>query len=126
MWDANNALSLGILSPGTGGWTVQLAAPKGRPLTPGLYRSAKRVPAIGSSDPQLNVAGETRSCNTSTGEFEVLEAVYGPQPQGSGTSGTIDRFRARFTQTCDGASGSMTGEVWLQSIPRYCKITRNC
>jgi hypothetical protein len=128
MWDGNNALSLGILTPGPGprDWSLQLAAPKGRALTPGLYRNAKRIPAIGSQEPQLNFGGEQRSCNTSTGEFEVLEAVYGPRPAGSGTSGTIERFHARFTQTCDGSSGSLVGEVRLGAIPGFCKITLNC
>jgi hypothetical protein len=128
MWDGNNALSLTILTPGPGArdWGLQLAAPKGRTLTPGVYKNARRIPAIGSAEPQLNFGGEQRSCNTSTGEFEVLEAVYGPKPQGSGTSGTIDRLHARFTQTCDGSSGALTGEVWLVSVPRFCKVSNNC
>ena len=128
MWADNNNLSLSILTPGPGprDWSLSMKAPSGQPLVPGVYRNAKRIPAIGSSDPQLSLSGEQRSCNTSTGEFEVLEAVYGPKPPGSGTSGTIERFHARFTQFCDGSSAGLTGEVFLVSIQRGCRMTGNC
>jgi hypothetical protein len=124
----NNYLSLSIELAGTGSrfWGLQMRAPRGQVLVPGVYRNAKRVPAIGSTDPQLDLAGEGRSCNTSTGEFEVFEAVYGPKPPGSGTTGTIERFHARFTQVCDGSSAGLTGEVHLVSIQRGCRMTGNC
>jgi hypothetical protein len=124
----NNYLSLSIETAGPGAryWSLSMKAPRGQVLVPGVYRNAKRVPAIGSTDPQLDLSGEGRSCNNSTGEFEVLEAVYGPKPPGSGTTGTIERFHARFTQVCDGSSTGLTGEVFLVSIQRGCRMSGNC
>ena len=102
-----------------------MGAPRGQRLVPGVYTGAKRLPAIGSAEPRLSLSGEGRSCNASTGQFEVLEAIFGP-PQGGGASGTIERFHARFTQQCDGAPAGLTGEVFLVSLPRVCRITGGC
>jgi hypothetical protein len=126
MWNQNNQLTLSIATPGTtaGGWSLTIAAPAGTALSRGMYRNAKRIPPIGSSDPQLILSGEGRCCNASTGEFEVLDATYGPPPN-SGASGTIDYFHATFKQTCDGSSAGLTGEVRLVSIPLGCRVSGN-
>ena len=128
MWNDNNQLSFFVLTSGPGArdWGLLMQAPRGERLTPGVYRNARRIPAIGSNDPQLSFYGEQRSCNESIGEFEVIEALYGPKPAGSGTSGTIERFHARFTQACDGSTALLRGEVFLTAIERGCKATGNC
>ena len=118
----NNLLFLSIVGTGISRWDLFMGAPAGRRLTPGVYKNAKRAPDRGSSDPTLSLSGEARGCNTSIGEFEVLEAVYGPKPAGSDASGTIERFRARFTQYCDGRSAGLSGDVSLVSVPLRCTV----
>ena len=128
MWEDNNYLSVFVMPPrGSSGeaWTLLLGAPAGQPLRTGVYRNAKRVAGFGSGDPRLAFT-TSRSCNLSNGEFTVLEATYGPKPANSGTSGTIQRFHATFSQKCDEASAGLTGEVFLLSVPRGCSVTGNC
>lgn len=97
----------------------------GRTLVPGVYRNARRSPSIGSNLPTLQVSGNGRGCNDATGEFEVLEAAYGPGF--GGISGTIQRFRATFKQTCTEAPGTqLTGEIRVATIVVTCKFTKNC
>jgi hypothetical protein len=127
MWGDNNYLSLSVRTPDyKSWWSLLMGASAGQPLAPGVYRNTRRIPLIGSSNPRLDFAGDGRGCNESTGEFEVFEAVYGPKPARSGTSGTIDRFRARFSQVCDGEPAGLIGEVFVASIPATCKTTGNC
>ena len=120
----NNVLELSAQASPNNWWSVGMAPPSGRPLVPGVYKDARRIPPIGSSLPTLRIAGEGRGCNQSTGEFEVLEAVYGPGF--GGIVGSVEKFRATFKQTCEGFTGSLSGEIRLATIPYYCKISRNC
>jgi hypothetical protein len=54
------------------------------------------LPFQGSDQPGLSVSGDGRGCNTLTGRFEVLEAVYR-------SSGDVVSFAADFEQHCEGA-----------------------
>jgi hypothetical protein len=120
----NDLVEVSANSTSTNWWSVGMAPPAGQPLVPGVYRDARRIPPIGSMLPTLRIAGEGRGCNQSTGEFEVLEAVFGPSV--GGRFRTLERFRATFKQTCDGSTGSLTGEIRLATIPNGCRVTRNC
>jgi len=127
MWDGNGRLQVSANDPSDASkwWAVIMAAPPGRPLVPGTYRDARRIPPIGSGLPTLEVYGDGRGCNLSTGEFEVLESAFGPGF--GGYSGSIQRFRATFKQTCTEAPGTqLTGEVRLATILMGCKKSRNC
>jgi hypothetical protein len=126
MWSGNGHLQITASSPSDAAdwWQLMMSAPPGQVLAPGVYSDARRSPPIGSSNPALSFAGEGRGCNTSTGSFEVLEASYGPGF--GGYSGSIERFRATFRQTCDGSSGELRGEVRLATIPFYCKTFGSC
>jgi hypothetical protein len=128
MWGGNSSLQMHLETTDRKvWWSLTMTAPGGQPLVPGVYRDARRIPPIGSNNPTLTVYGEGRGCNASTGEFEVLEAVYGPKPAGSGTTGTIERFRARFSQVCsESPDGGLVGDVVLVSIQRGCKMSGNC
>ena len=59
-------------------WSLDFAAPNGAPLTPGTYLNATRHPFQATTVPGLSVSGDGRGCNTLTGSFQVLQAVYGP------------------------------------------------
>ena len=84
-------------------WYVDFAAANGAALTVGTYTGALRFPFQGNQ-PGLSVAGDGRGCNTLTGSFEVLEAVYGPADQ-------VISFRATFEQHCEGFSPALRGEI---------------
>ena len=101
----------GHLFPFDGGvWFFEFAAPDGQPLVPGVYEGATRWPFQASSVPGLSISGDGRGCNTLTGRFEVLEAVYGPL-------GYVERFHATFEQHCEGAPPALFGEVRIVNPP---------
>lgn len=94
-----------------GGWIVNMGAPTGTSLTPGLYEGAERFPASGT--PGLDVYGDGRGCNATTARFRVDEARYAPD-------GTIQAFAARFEQRCEGFMPPLLGSVaWNASVPVY-------
>jgi len=85
-------------------WQLELAAPAGRQLTPGTYANAARWPFQSAAQPGLSVFGDGRGCNTLTGSFTVLSAVYGPY-------GYPINFDATFEQHCEGFAPALRGEV---------------
>lgn len=85
-------------------WTASFAAPSGVELAPGAYENATRYPFQAATVPGLSVSGDGRGCNTLTGRFDVLEAVFGP-------NGSVDRFAADFEQHCEGATAALRGSV---------------
>src|SRR5512138_680071 len=95
MSDNNRAFIVTVRHDGTFS-QLSLRAQAGQVLTPGVYRNASAF-----LNPFLVFSYSGSSCDRSSGEFEVLEAVYGPNPTGfAGYSGTIQRFRATFRQSC--------------------------
>jgi hypothetical protein len=83
-------------------WSGDFAAPQGKILSPGAtYTDAQRYPFQGLG-PGLSVYGDGRGCNTSTGRFTVTTATYS-------TEGVLETFGARFSQTCTGDTGALTG-----------------
>lgn len=110
MVDGNRRLELSIIVAGVS-WSLDLAA---APLLAGRYSNAT---SAGSAGPLLNFSGEHRGCSIGVGEFAVLETVYGPRTGVTIISGTVTRFRARFTQHCNGpTSPPLTGDVTLVSL----------
>jgi hypothetical protein len=85
-------------------WYVDFAAAGAVPLTVGIYEGAVRFPFQASNQPGLSVGGDGRGCNTLTGRFEVLEAVYG-------ATGDVVSFAADFEQHCEGAPPALVGSV---------------
>ena len=107
--DATHSQFHFAITPGTGDyWTLNLTAPSGQALAPGLYNNAVRLPALTPGQPGMDFYGNGRGCNQTTGRFLVAEAVYGP-------SNSIARFHAKFEQHCDGWSRALHGEIWIDS-----------
>jgi len=99
------------LFPFEGGfWRMTLSAPLGQSLAPGVYEGAARWPFQSPGQPGLDVSGDGRGCNTLTGRFEVIEAVYGP-------AGYVERFHATFEQHCEGAAAALIGEARVVNPP---------
>jgi hypothetical protein len=89
-------------------WTLAFSGPADAVLVPGSYEDALRWPFQSPTGPGLSVTGAGRGCNTLTGRFDVLEAVYG-------TSGQVLRFAADFEQHCEGIGPALFGGVRYHS-----------
>lgn len=89
-------------------WHLDFAAAGDAELVPGMYEGATRHPLQAPTAPGLFVAGEGRTCDTLTGRFVVLEAVYGP-------GGEVVRFAADFEQHCLGAPPALYGSIRFDS-----------
>jgi hypothetical protein len=91
-------------------WNLDFEAPSGVRLQPGTYTGATRYPFNSAGVPGLSVTGGGAGCNTLTGSFIVLEAVYGPR-------GEVLRFHATFEQHCEGATPALRGEIRIVADP---------
>lgn len=94
----------------TGGSLASLdfSAPFGAELAVGAFENATRLPFQPFSAPGLSVVVSSNGCNTLTGRFEVLEAVFGP-------GGEVVRFAANFEQHCEGAEPALFGQLRFDS-----------
>jgi hypothetical protein len=99
-----NIVSINFDGGGGFFWYAQFAAPSGAVLAPGAYEGATRHPFQLPQDPGLSIFGEGRGCNTLTGRFDVVEAVYG-------ATGVVERFAAEFEQHCEGGEPALFGHV---------------
>lgn len=86
-------------------WTADFAGPTTARLGIGDYESAQRYPFETSGTPGLSVYGAGRGCNTLTGNFQVLKAVYN-------SSSVLQNFSANFEQHCEGGIPALFG--WLR------------
>ena len=92
-------------------WTADFAAAGNVPLTVGVYSGAVRFPFQPANGNGLSIYGAGRGCNTLTGQFVVLEVVYG-------TGNTVQRFAADYEQHCEGGAPALFGSVrYNSSIP---------
>ena len=92
-----------------GGWNVNLGAPGGGVLAPGLYNATARWPFHESygTGPGLNVSGDGRGCNQSMGRFLIGELVV--------TDGAIQRLHAVVEQHCEYSSAALVGDIWIDA-----------
>lgn len=98
-------------------WTLDFGAPgtvapiNGKPavLVPGTYSGAHRYPFNGNG-PGLSLYGNGRGCNTSTGSFTIIDAVFGPP-------GYVQKFDATFVQHCEGGTSAASGLVHISNPP---------
>jgi alpha-tubulin suppressor-like RCC1 family protein len=102
-------VSLVFHGQGSPSWIFLFRAPFEALLTPGAYEDARGGSEVFMpSKPRLDVSGAGSGCNTITGRFDVLEAVYG-------TDGSVLAFAADFEQHCGGDTGALFGSVRYQS-----------
>jgi hypothetical protein len=74
-------------------WTADFAAPTGQPLREQVYPMAERYPFMPPGVAGLDVTGDGRGCNRSSGRFQVHRLVV--------TNGQVDAFTATFEQFCE-------------------------
>ncbi|MGW0971895.1 hypothetical protein [Streptomyces sp. NPDC002516] len=95
-------------------WDVELAAPQGERLHPGIYRNAERAPFRTGRSPGLDVSGDGRGCNEVYGQFSVDQIE-------TDAGGAITVLDATYTQHCESATApALTGVVKYRAYPlRY-------
>ncbi|MCP3803221.1 hypothetical protein NLX83_28480 [Allokutzneria sp. A3M-2-11 16] len=92
-------------------WHVDLAAPRGQRLHPGVYRDAERASFRTGRAPGLDVGGTGRGCNQVWGEFAIDQIE-------TDASGAVTVLEATFTQNCEGPnSPALKGTVRYQAFP---------
>jgi len=84
-------------------WLLVFNAPRGSELLPGFYEVGG-----GSRKPWLGVVFEGRICRFMTGQFVVLEAVYGAGSE-------VERFAADFEVRCEAKDPLFHGYVRINS-----------
>ncbi|MBO0822371.1 MAG: hypothetical protein J2P27_00760, partial [Actinobacteria bacterium] len=92
--DPDGHVMISVNVSATEWWDLDFGAPGSSVLAPGTYNSATRYP-FNTTGPGLNLDGNGRGCNTLTGSFTVIDAVFGPQ-------GYVQKFDATFVQHCEG------------------------
>lgn len=92
-------------------WDVDLAAPQGEKLHPGVYRNAERAAFRTGRSPGLDVSGDGRGCNEVYGQFSVNQIE-------TDADGAITLLEATYTQHCESAtSPALTGVVKYRAYP---------
>jgi hypothetical protein len=93
----------------TENWYVNLAAPYGKLLTPGVYEGAMSN-SNNNLSPTVNMYG-TGSCGSTKGRFNILAIAYA-------TDGTIASLAANFSQQCNASTLALVAEIrFNSSIP---------
>jgi hypothetical protein len=105
----NSAVGLDVSGFNGDIWSLTFDAPQGQALVPGTYTGATRFPFNGAG-PGLSLFGNGRGCNQLTGEFTIINAVFGPD-------GYVQTFDATFEQHCEGLGPAARGEVHIANPP---------
>jgi hypothetical protein len=106
----NSAVTIGVSGLNGDWWILDFDAPQSQTLVPGTYSGATRYP-FNDAGPGLSLVGNGRGCNEVTGEFTVINAVFGP-------NGYVQTFDATFEQHCEGGEPAARGEVHIaNSLP---------
>jgi hypothetical protein len=93
-------------------WYVSLAATTGSDFVAGTtYSNAQR--SADASHAGLDVSGDGRGCNQTTGSITVLEIARDP-----GTD-VLTRFAATFEQHCEGGTPAARGRIYFHSTLAY-------
>jgi hypothetical protein len=95
---------------------ASFVAPNSAVLAKGTYLNAQRYPFQAPGTPGLSVYGAGRGCNTMTGNFTVLQAVYD-------LTGKVKSLSVDFEQHCEGAPAGLFGSLRLNTKWRQLSIT---
>ncbi|MEU0037968.1 hypothetical protein [Streptomyces sp. NPDC006333] len=99
------------VSTGDTWWDVDLAAPQGERLHPGVYRNAERAAFRTGRSPGLDVSGDGRGCNEVYGQFSVNQIE-------TDADGAITLLDATYTQHCERADApALKGVVKYRAYP---------
>jgi hypothetical protein len=85
-------------------WWIWLAPPAGDTLAVGHYAGAQRAPFQQAGHPGLDVSGNGRGCNTSSGWFDISAIVFDP-------NGVLTRLAVTFEQHCEDQTPALHGTL---------------
>jgi hypothetical protein len=77
---------------------------------PGTYNGATRYPFQAPTAPGLDLSGNGRGCNTSTGSFVIQNLMFGP-------GNNVAKLDATYEQHCAGETPALRGEVHVTNAP---------
>ncbi|MFI1681321.1 MULTISPECIES: hypothetical protein [unclassified Streptomyces] len=107
---SGTAESLTVRLPDAG-WSIDIAAPRGEKLRPGVYRGAERAAFRTGRSPGLDVSGGSRGCNEVYGQFAVNQIE-------TDADGNVTVLDASFTQNCESATApALKGAVKYRAYP---------
>ena len=89
-------------------WGLTIVAPDLMPVFPGNFPYATRWPFQAASVAGLSFSGNGGGCNTSSGNFQVLELAYDPE-------GGVSKIAVDFEQHCEFGSAALFGQLRLNS-----------
>jgi len=89
-----------------GGWQANFEGPNGAKLVKDVYSNAQSPLQPGA--PLLDVSGDGRGCDTSTGSFVINKITYNP-------SGNVGSFSADFEQHCEEFTPALFGSIRINS-----------
>jgi hypothetical protein len=98
---------------GTTLWSVDLAAPRGKPLRAGTYTNAERSAFRTASAPGVDVGGDARGCNQDYGNFTVTTMTVDSQ-------GQMTAFEASFEQHCESPTApALRGTIRFDALAAH-------
>lgn len=101
-----SSVNFGFTTPDyTDYWSVNLSSSTGSSIGVGTYFGATR--SASSANPGLDVSGDSRGCNMSSGFFVVKELVS--------VNDTVTSMHATFEQHCEDMDPALRGEFWYNS-----------
>ncbi len=102
-----SSLGTTVVTPEGERWFLDMAAPSGEKLTPGVtYTNTSNWPNAQPGDPQLQFSGD-RECESGTGSFTISDIDYGPY-------GYVRAVDATFERYCSGSTLPVRGELHAQ------------
>ena len=85
------------------------SAKQGAPLAVGRYDNATRYPFEAAGAPGLDVTGDGRGCNMSSGWFEIESIAGGPG------NGSFTELTATFEQHCENGVAALRGCIHFEN-----------
>ena len=95
-------------------WNVTLRAAGAGTLAVGTYEDAQRI--ADATHPGLDISGQGRGCNMSTGRFVIGELERD-------MAGNVSSIAASFEQHCEGGPAALFGEIRYQASAGYKLLT---
>jgi hypothetical protein len=99
--DAGMARSLGFRISDDGWYVTMASRSLDAGLQVGLYENAERAPFASSGHPGLEVTSPGRSCDTLSGQFQIMELSVRAGDPDAGTYAKLTSLHARFEQHCE-------------------------